>query len=75
MSLKKCNVTGPAEQWSPLFQPEREAACHHEVATAVESNLQRLTADEVAPPAHLGWYSLGLGQLLAHALGEEHGRL
>lgn len=37
--------------------------------------LQRLAADEVAPPAHLGWYSLGLGQLLAHALGEKDGGL
>lgn len=39
------------------------------------SHLERLATNEVAPSTDFRWYSLGLGELLAHALGEEDGGL
>lgn len=37
--------------------------------------LERLATNEVAPSTDFRWYSLGLGELLAHALSEEDGGL
>ena len=41
----------------------------------VAARLQRLAADKLGPAAHLGRDALLPGQLLAHALGEQHGSL
>jgi hypothetical protein len=41
----------------------------------VTSYLQGLATNEVGPPADLGRDALGTGELFAHALREENGRL
>ena len=39
------------------------------------SYLQRLAANELRPPADLGWDTFRARELLAHALSKEHGSL
>jgi len=47
----------------------------HPLAKENYTSLQRLAANEVAPPSDLGGDALGLGELDAHALSEEDGGL
>jgi len=47
--------------------------CGASVAEPVRS--QRLTTDELGPPANLGGNTLLAGELLVHALSEENGGL